>query len=329
METETTSTNGADDIATPDGAPSDARTPDCTPAHTYDNITRVLRAIQQERGRPLFVIASHSIDDRDCAQVYSWRNELRALGKSGPLDILIHSPGGILTACYRIARLFARYSDSWTALVPQMAASGATIICLGSSKLIMSSFGQLGPVDPQVVSRRQQRFFSSERQSPLEAFQAVKYLREFALTVLDAYMRFLLDNGVAPETALKTAGSISAQLVSPILDNIEPYDLGSFALDSSLSVQYCRRICKPDAESISAQENVDYERLAEDYPAHEFVIDIMEAASLGFKVEEPNKVLEDHFADAGPELEKAHRYIGFVPDDGVQREGGDDGHNGR
>ena len=321
VETETTVSNGVGDAAAadgkpkPDATPTPDREPYCAPSDVYGPMTDVLQKIQAHRDRPLFVMASDEIKDQDCAIVYSWRNELRRTGTAGPIDILIHSPGGVLTSCYRIARLFSLYSTSWTALVPQLAASGATLICLGSANMVMSDFAQLGPLDPQVVSRREQRFFSTERQSPLEAFQAVKYLREFALTSMDANMHFLLRKGVAPQTALRTARSVSTRLVSPILDKIDPYDLGSFALDSSLAVQYCQRICEPDDEAAHAQEDVEYTKLVEDYPAHEFVIDRAEAQNLGFRIEEPDIELEELFSKAGDGLKKVQRYLGFVPRD--------------
>ena len=37
----------------------------------------------------------------------------------------------------------------------------------GSHEIIMSHGSQLGPLDPQVISKRPQKFFTSERQSPL------------------------------------------------------------------------------------------------------------------------------------------------------------------
>src|SRR5437867_2635455 len=105
--------------------------------------------------------------------------------KRGNFDVLVHSPGGQLTSCYIIARFFARCTDDWTALVPDEAKSGATLICFGSSEVIMAEIGSLGPLDPQVISKRRGKFFVTERQSPLEAFRAVQYLRQFALASLD------------------------------------------------------------------------------------------------------------------------------------------------
>src|SRR5687767_14361060 len=122
------------------------REPSCEPPHLAQPVTDILCRIQQMRERPLFALIAHIIDDDACEAVYEWRKELKEIGGGDNLDILIYSPGGVLTSCYRMARLFARYTNEWQALVPGLAASGATLICLGSSSIILSDVGQLGPV---------------------------------------------------------------------------------------------------------------------------------------------------------------------------------------
>lgn len=301
--------------------PPEFRLPSCDPPFLLAPMTDVLMRISRLRGRPLFVLASEFIDENVAEEIYSWRKKLKAVGAGDNLDILVHSPGGELTACYRIARLFARYTNDWQALVPDYAASGATLICLGSSNIVMSDIAQLGPLDPQVISKRNTKFFTGERQSPLEAFQAVKYLREYTLTVLDASIVFLFQRQVAPQLALETASKLAVEVAKPILDKIEPYDLGAFGLDSSLAIDYCRRICEPKESSKQTQSQANYRALVEKYPAHEFVIDTAEAESLGLNVCEPDEELNDLIDELRVHLRSLRSYIGFVPQ---QAEGDDD-----
>ena len=161
--------------------------PMCTPPESFDEFAGVIRRLEEARKRRTFVLVVDGIDDETFAEALRWRPELKQAGGEDKLDVLIHSTGGVLSSCYRVARLLSRAADSWDALIPSMAASGASLICLGSCNLVMSECAQLGPIDPQVLSKRNERFFASERQSPLEAFQAVKYLREFALTALNHF----------------------------------------------------------------------------------------------------------------------------------------------
>lgn len=284
----------------------------CDPPEALPAVAACLRKVIRVRGRPLFILAAHYIDDDVCAEVYSWRSELKNAGSDDQLDVLIHSPGGSLTDCYRTARLFARYTNDWQALVPAVASSGATLICLGSSEIIQSDIGQLGPIDPQVISKRHEKFFEFERQSPLEAFQAVKYLREFALTSLDSSMIFLLEHGVTPHLALEAANKFATELTRPVLAQVEPYDLGSFALDSKLATDYCRRICDPADPKKKTQRAADYRALVENYPAHEFIIDAAEARSLGLNVREPSEELSEAFDEVNRCLRSAHLCVGLV-----------------
>lgn len=296
--------------------PAEAQKPKqplCDPHSLLEGVTNILKKIKDERGHPLFAFITHEIDDEVFDEVYKWRNELKEAGKTGQVDILINSPGGNLTSCYNLARLFSRCANSWEALVPAYAASGATLICLGSFNIVMSEISQLGPLDPQVISRRREKFFQSERQSPLEAFAAVRYLRRFSLESLDAVMLFLLEHQVAPQLALTTARDMAIHLVEPILGKIEPYDVGSFALDSRIAIEYCKRIGDPENKDKKTQRNVDSRVLVETYPAHEFVIDIEEARALNFKVSEPTSKVDNAFDELRGHLESIHHYIGFLP----------------
>lgn len=252
------------------------------------------------------------IDQGVFEEAFRWRNELDEIGKTGKLDILIHSPGGDLSACYRIARFFSRHADEWVALVPEMAASGATLMTLGSSAIVMSECAQLGPIDPQVISKGADKMFANERQSPLEAFQALKYLRSFALTSLDATMAFLISRMVAPRRALETAQTLASHLAQPILSKIEPYDIGAFALDSQLSLSYCERVANPNDPSKKTQRDVRHKDLVEKYPAHEFSIDYEEARALKYNVSLAPKDLEEIFDDVRDALGRVREFVGFA-----------------
>jgi hypothetical protein len=272
-----------------------------------------LQDIGHARGRPLFALISENINKEAFEEVYSWRRALREVTPRGNLDVLILSPGGQLTACYLVARLLSRITDDWEALIPEKAWSGATLICLGSSNLVMAECGQLGPLDPQVASKKREKFFATERQSPLEAFEAVKYLREFVVSTVDALMEQLTDRGVAPQKALETAGTLATELARPVLEKIEPYDLGAFSLDSRLASTYCKDVARPSDLRKKTQRRAFYKSLVEDYPAHEYSIDFGEAQALRFNVNEPNLEIDDLFDQLRLRVAGIESYIGLVP----------------
>src|SRR5207237_5707551 len=67
-----------------------------------------------------------------------------------PLDIILHTPGGVALAALQIARALRDHKGKVTAFVPHSAMSGGTLIALADNELVMSEHSVLGPVDPQL-----------------------------------------------------------------------------------------------------------------------------------------------------------------------------------
>jgi ClpP class serine protease len=67
-----------------------------------------------------------------------------------PLDVILHTPGGLVLAALQIARAISRRKGKVTVLVPHYAMSGGTLIALAADEIVMSPHAVLGPVDPQL-----------------------------------------------------------------------------------------------------------------------------------------------------------------------------------
>jgi ClpP class serine protease len=67
-----------------------------------------------------------------------------------PIDIVLHTPGGLVLAATQIARAVRSHKSKVTVLVPHYAMSGGTLIALAADEIVMSKHAVLGPVDPQV-----------------------------------------------------------------------------------------------------------------------------------------------------------------------------------
>src|SRR6266852_4650649 len=67
-----------------------------------------------------------------------------------PLDIVLHTPGGLVLASMQIARAIHKHQGKVTAFVPHYAMSGGTLIALAADEIVMSEYAVLGPVDPQL-----------------------------------------------------------------------------------------------------------------------------------------------------------------------------------
>jgi len=67
-----------------------------------------------------------------------------------PLDIVLHTPGGLVLAALQIARAIHKHQGKVTAFVPHYAMSGGSLIALAANEIVMSEYAVLGPVDPQL-----------------------------------------------------------------------------------------------------------------------------------------------------------------------------------
>lgn len=69
-----------------------------------------------------------------------------------PIDIVLHTPGGLVLAALQIARAIDRHPAKVTVLIPHLAMSGGTLIAMAADEIVISPHAVLGPIDPQIGS---------------------------------------------------------------------------------------------------------------------------------------------------------------------------------
>lgn len=67
-----------------------------------------------------------------------------------PIDLILHTPGGLVLASEQIARALQQHQAKVTVFVPHYAMSGGTMISLAADEIILDPNAVLGPVDPQL-----------------------------------------------------------------------------------------------------------------------------------------------------------------------------------
>lgn len=67
-----------------------------------------------------------------------------------PIDLILHTPGGLVLATEQIARALIRHQAKVTVFVPHYAMSGGTMLALSADEIVMDANAVLGPVDPQL-----------------------------------------------------------------------------------------------------------------------------------------------------------------------------------
>jgi ClpP class serine protease len=85
--------------------------------------------------------------------INDWEEVVRAVHLTDPnvpIDLVLHTPGGLVLASTQIARAINRWKGRVRVIVPHYAMSGGALIALAADEIIMSEHAVLGPVDPQL-----------------------------------------------------------------------------------------------------------------------------------------------------------------------------------
>lgn len=121
---------------------------------------RVLRSLQRKRGSRIITLIhrqeffsllgipfSRFINIEDSEQIL---RAIRQTPEHIPIDLVLHTPGGLVLAAEQIAAALQKHASSVTVFVPHYAMSGGTMIALAADEIIMDENAVLGPVDPQI-----------------------------------------------------------------------------------------------------------------------------------------------------------------------------------
>ena len=91
------------------------------------------------------------IDIEDSEQVL---RAIRLTPREMPLDLVLHTPGGLVLASEQIACALKRHPGKVTVFVPHYAMSGGTLIALAAAEIMMDPDAVLGPIDPQLGTQQ-------------------------------------------------------------------------------------------------------------------------------------------------------------------------------
>ena len=84
-----------------------------------------------------------------------------------PLDLVLHTPGGLVLAATQIARAIFKHKGKVTVFVPHYAMSGGTLLALAADQIVMCEHAVLGPVDPQLGEYPAASILKAAHQKPI------------------------------------------------------------------------------------------------------------------------------------------------------------------
>jgi ClpP class serine protease len=110
--------------------------------------SRVIAMIHRQESESILgvpVAGSISIDDSEAVL-----RAIRLTPPDQPIDVILHTPGGLVLAAEQIAKALVEHKGKVTVFVPHYAMSGGTLIALAADEIVMDANAVLGPVDPQL-----------------------------------------------------------------------------------------------------------------------------------------------------------------------------------
>ena len=117
-------------------------------AFQQERQSRVIAMIHRQETVSIFgVPVSSSIDIDDSEAIL---RAIRSTPREQPIDLILHTPGGLVLAAEQIAHALVERQGKVTVVVPHYAMSGGTLLALTADEVVMDPNAVLGPVDPQI-----------------------------------------------------------------------------------------------------------------------------------------------------------------------------------
>jgi len=111
-----------------------------------------------------------------------------------PIDVILHTPGGLVLAAEQIARALVDHKGKVTVFVPHYAMSGGTLIALAANEIVLDPNAVLGPVDPQIGGLPAASILKAvELKKPLQVSDEVLILADMAAKARIEVASFLLE----------------------------------------------------------------------------------------------------------------------------------------
>lgn len=227
-----------------------------------------IKRLEELRDSKVLVYFSYTpLDDSILVPLYE---QLKEIGHTKKIDLVLHSYGGAVDTPYKVVMLIREFCEEFSVIVPFVAKSAASMLVLGADEVVMGPISELGPIDPLVKH--------PVYKDVLVPVQAVWHC-------LDFFQRSIV-NSSNPEVAINIA--------TPMLSKLDPWLIGDYEKTIKASRQYAetllsRYMLKNAPEKVSLVTNA----LTEGYFSHGYPIGRREAKELGIKVIEAHGELWD------------------------------------
>jgi hypothetical protein len=210
------------------------------------------------------------------------------------INVILDSTGGPLDTAFRTALYLSRYAANLNIYVPRKAKSASTLIAVAGSSIVMSPFGELGPLDTQIRDPRN----PTDYISALDCYQSVDYVREFGFSTLSQALKQLAavtQGKLLLTDSLDAAAQFAIGSITPMLSQTRSLDFGAWGRSLKMGQRYAQILISRAAELEQGKAEQIAERLVYGYTHHFFPIDVTEAREIGLN---PREMAEDVYQSA-------------------------------
>jgi len=208
-------------------------------------------------------------------------------GKDG-VDILIVSNGGDPIVPWRIICMLRERFDKIGALLPWAAYSAATLLALGADEIVMHPFSNLGPVDPQLTTRRKipGRPVGQDTETLSFSAEDIRYFLDFVKS----------DIGISDQEQLQQSFELICKEVGSI-------PIGMAKRSTQLSLSMSAKLLNLHIKDSSRAKAIS-EALSGSFFHHGYAVGRKEAKKMGLPVVEADEVIEDKIWAVWQDIEK-------------------------
>lgn len=210
------------------------------------------------------------------------------------INVILDSTGGPLDSAYRTILFLSRYAATLNVYVPRKAKSASTLIAVGASRIFLSPFGELGPLDTQIRDPRN----PTDYISALDCYQSVDYVREFGFSTLSQALKQLAavtQGKLLLTDSLDAAAQFAIGSITPMLSQTRSLDFGAWGRSLKMGERYAQILLSRATEIDAGKAERIASKLVYGYTHHRFPIDITEARDLGL---DPQEMTEDEYANS-------------------------------
>ncbi|MEO0534635.1 MAG: hypothetical protein AAF215_12320 [Cyanobacteria bacterium P01_A01_bin.123] len=169
-----------------------------------------IRALEQQRGSRVILMIhrqesisllgiplSKFINIEDSEQIL---RAIRLTPPDVPIDLILHTPGGLVLATEQIARALIRHAAKVTVFVPHYAMSGGTMLAMAADEIVMDENAVLGPVDPQLGNVAAASVLKVLEEKPIDKIDdqtlVTADIARKAIAQVQAFVRSLLEDNI-------------------------------------------------------------------------------------------------------------------------------------